>query len=58
MAGSTFQTTLSIFTSSSTTALAARHTFLTFWREVEGIESAAEVERAAEQWLDRRRRRT
>ena len=36
----------------------ARHAFLTLWREVEGVESAAEVERAAEQWLDRRRQRT
>jgi hypothetical protein len=35
-----------------------RHAFLTLWREVEGLESAAEVERAAEQWLGRRRRRT
>ena len=35
----------------------ARHAFLTLWREVEGLESAAEVERAAEQWLERRRRR-
>ena len=36
----------------------ARHAFLTLWREVEGLESAAEVERAAEQCLERRRRRT
>lgn len=35
-----------------------RHAFLTLWREVEGLESAAEVERAAEQWLERRRQRT
>ena len=35
----------------------ARHAFLTLWREVEGLESAAEVERAAGQWLGRRRRR-
>jgi hypothetical protein len=35
----------------------ARHAFLTLWREVEGLESAAEVERAGEQWLERRRRR-
>ena len=35
----------------------ARHAFLTLWREVEGLESAAEVERAAEQWLGRRRHR-
>lgn len=27
-------------------------------REIEGLESAAEVERAAEQWLERRRQRT
>jgi hypothetical protein len=33
----------------------ARHAFLTLWREVEGLESAVEVERAAGQWLDRRR---
>jgi hypothetical protein len=35
----------------------ARHAFLTLWREVEGLESAAEVERAAEQWLERRGRK-
>jgi hypothetical protein len=35
----------------------ARHAFLTLWREVEGLESAVEVERAAGQWLERRRRR-
>ena len=35
----------------------ARHAFLTLWREVEGLESAPEVERAAGQWLERRRRR-
>ena len=34
-----------------------RYAFLTLWREVEALESAAEVERAAEQWLERRRRR-
>jgi hypothetical protein len=34
----------------------ARHAFLTLWREVEGLESAAEVEQAAEEWLERRRR--
>jgi hypothetical protein len=33
----------------------ARHAFLTLWREVEGLESAAEVEQAAGQWLERRR---
>jgi hypothetical protein len=36
----------------------ARHAFLTLWREVEGLESAAEVEQAAEQWMGRRKRRT
>jgi hypothetical protein len=30
----------------------ARYAFLTLWREVEGLESAAEVERAAARWLD------
>lgn len=35
----------------------ARHAFITLWRDVEGLESAAEVERAAEGWLERRRRR-
>lgn len=35
----------------------ARHAFLTLWREVEGLESAVEVERAAGQWLERRRRK-
>ena len=34
----------------------ARHAFLTLWREVEGLESAVEVERAAGEWLERRRR--
>ncbi len=34
----------------------ARHAFLALWREVGGLESAAEVERAAGQWLERRRR--
>jgi hypothetical protein len=33
----------------------ARHAFLTLWREVEGLESPAEVERAGEEWLERRR---
>src|SRR5918993_408251 len=32
----------------------ARHGFLTLWREVEALESAAEVERAADEWLGRR----
>jgi hypothetical protein len=36
----------------------ARHRFLTLWREVEALESAAEVERAADEWLERRRQRT
>ena len=36
----------------------ARHRFLTLWREVEALDSAAEVERAADQWLERRRQRT
>ena len=36
----------------------ARHAFLTLWREVEVLESASEVERVAEEWLERRRRRT
>src|SRR5215210_5891785 len=35
----------------------ARHRFLTLWREVESLDSAAEVERAAEEWLGRRRQR-
>ena len=35
----------------------ARHAFLTLWREVEGLESAVEVERAAGQWLERRGRK-
>lgn len=35
----------------------ARHAFLTLWREVEGLESAVEVERVAGEWLDRRRRK-
>ena len=36
----------------------ARHKFLTLWREVEALDSAAEVERAAEEWLERRRPRS
>ena len=36
----------------------ARHAFLTLWREVERLESAAEVEWASGQWLERRKRRT
>jgi hypothetical protein len=35
----------------------ARHRFLTLWREVESLDSAAEVERAADEWLERRRQR-
>jgi hypothetical protein len=35
----------------------ARHRFLTLWREVELLDSAAEVERAADEWLERRRQR-
>jgi hypothetical protein len=35
----------------------ARHRFLTLWREVESLDSAVEVERAAEEWLERRRQR-
>lgn len=35
----------------------ARHRFLTLWREVETVNSAIEVERAAEEWLERRRQR-
>lgn len=33
----------------------ARHALLTLWREVEMLESPAEVERAAARWLERRR---
>lgn len=33
----------------------ARYAFVTLWREVEGLESPAEVERAAGEWLERRR---
>ena len=33
----------------------ARHRFLTLWREVEVLDSVAEVERVAEEWLERRR---
>src|SRR5215211_8675079 len=35
----------------------ARHAFLTLWREVEGLESAVEVERAAGDWFEKRRRK-
>jgi hypothetical protein len=34
----------------------ARYAFLTLWREVERLESAAEVEGAAARWLETRRR--
>jgi hypothetical protein len=43
---------------SFTSDVEARHRFLTLWREVESLDSAAEVERAAEEWLKRRRQRT
>jgi len=33
----------------------ARHRFLTLWREVEALDSIAEVERAADKWLGRRK---
>ena len=35
----------------------ARHRFLTLWREVAALDSAAEVERVAEEWLERRRKK-
>ena len=35
----------------------ARHRFLTLWREVESLDSAAEVERVADEWLERRKRK-
>lgn len=35
----------------------ARYAFLTLWREVERLESPAAVERAAGQWLERRRKK-
>jgi hypothetical protein len=35
----------------------ARYAFLTLWREVERLESAAEVERAATRWLDEWKRK-
>ncbi len=43
---------------SFTTDDEARHRFLTLWREVESLDSSAEVERAADEWLKRRRQRT
>ena len=33
--------------------LEARHAFLTLWRAVEHLESTAEIERAAEEWLEK-----
>jgi hypothetical protein len=41
---------------SFTSEEAVHHAFLTLWREVEGLESAIEVERAAGEWFERRRR--
>jgi hypothetical protein len=35
----------------------ARHRYLTLWREVESLDSTAEVERAADEWLEKRKRR-
>jgi hypothetical protein len=35
----------------------ARHRFLTLWREVETLDSVAEVGRVSEEWLERRRQR-
>jgi hypothetical protein len=35
----------------------ARYAFLTLWREVERLESAAEVEGAAARWLEAQRRK-
>lgn len=35
----------------------ARHRFLTLWREVESLDSTAEVERAADEWLEKRKRK-
>lgn len=35
----------------------ARYAFITLWREVERLESADEVERAAGEWLERRRQK-
>jgi hypothetical protein len=34
----------------------ARHAFMKLWREVESLESPAEVERAAERWIESSRR--
>jgi hypothetical protein len=35
----------------------ARHRFLTLWREIETLDSVADVERAADEWLEKRKRR-
>lgn len=35
----------------------ARHRFLTLWREVEALDSIAEIERAADEWLEKRKRK-
>jgi hypothetical protein len=35
----------------------ARHRFLTLWREVEALDSASEVERAADEWFEKRKRK-
>ncbi|MGA9998106.1 MAG: hypothetical protein WBP93_22015 [Pyrinomonadaceae bacterium] len=35
----------------------ARHRFLTLWREIESLDSAAEVERAADEWFEKRKRK-
>jgi hypothetical protein len=35
----------------------ARHRFLTLWREIETLDSVAEVERVADEWIERRRRK-
>ncbi len=35
----------------------ARHRFLTLWREVESLDSITTVERATDEWLERRRRK-
>src|SRR5438477_12022637 len=35
----------------------ARHRFLTLWREIETLDSVTDVERAADEWLEMRKRR-
>ena len=35
----------------------ARHRFLTLWREVEALDSSAEVERTADEWFEKRKRK-